>query len=129
MARGNREESVQIAISNYMKLQYTNVIFTAESSGLRVPTGVAKKMKAQRSKHALPDMWILEPRSYYHGLIIELKKSREGLYLKDDMTLKGDKHIQEQLSTLNILTIKGYKAIFCCGFDEAKYEIDKYMKL
>ena len=124
-----QEESLQIAVSKFIKLQYPKVVFSAESSGIRLPNGLAVKAKAQRSTHTLPDMWILEPKGLYHGLIIELKKSREDLYLKDNVTFNGSKHVQDQLKTLNLLGLKGYRAIFCCGLDEAIDAINIYMKL
>lgn len=31
----NREESIQINLSRYLSLQYPNVIFTSEASGIR----------------------------------------------------------------------------------------------
>jgi len=53
------EENLQIAISSYLKYQYPDVIFTSESSGIRLTIGQATKAKKQRSKHKLPDMIIL----------------------------------------------------------------------
>ena len=119
-----REEHLQTAVSTYVKLAYPNVVFTAESSGIRVPIGIAVKMKQQRSKHKLPDMIILEPNAYYNGLIIELK--REGTRLKNGNMPKTE-HITEQQKTLDLLLKKNYYAVFCCGFDEAKKVIDNYM--
>lgn len=123
----NKEESIQIAVSKFIKLAYPNVVFTSESSGVRVNMGTAIKMKKQRSNHKLPDMIILEPRNGYHGLCLELKKSRQGVYLKNG-SLSSLEHIQEQQKTLNVLTEKGYLALFACGIDEALQIIQKYLK-
>ena len=126
--RQNKEEILQIAVSNYLKVQYPNVVFTSESSGLRLPMGLAVKAKRQRSKHKLPDMIILKSNSFYCGLILELKKDENEIYKKDGSYRKTE-HVQEQLKTLNILKEQRYLALFACGFDECKKIIDKYMKL
>lgn len=125
------EEKIQIQVSRYLKLQHKDVVFTSESSGVRVPIGTAKKMKMQRSRHKLPDMIILEPKKTlgrtYHGLVLELKKDRDELYTKKG-DIRNDAHIQQQLMTLKLLEHKGYMAVFACGFDEAKSIIDAYLR-
>ena len=121
-----KEENLQIAISTYLKLKYPNVYFTSESSGIRVPMGVAVKMKKQRSTHKQLDMIILEPKGGYHGLILELKKDREEVYLKNG-TYSKSIHVQEQLQSIKHLNNKGYSSMFVCGIDEAISVIDRYM--
>jgi hypothetical protein len=118
------EESLQIAVSNYLRLQYPNVIFTAESSGLKLTIGQAVKAKKLRSSRGLPDMIILEPRQGYHGLCLELKTVSP---YKKDGSLKSDTHLQEQQQILTNLNEKGYAAKFVTGFDKAKKVIDFYM--
>jgi hypothetical protein len=123
-----QEESLQIAVSTYLKLQYPDVYFTSESSGIRVSIGTAVKMKKQRSNHKQLDMIILEPRGGFHGLILELKKDRGEVWDKNGYYRK-DKHIQDQLNSILLLDKKNYYADFGCGFDECKYMIDCYMNL
>lgn len=124
--RKRLEENLQISVSTYIKLAYPTVIFTSESSGVRVSMGTAVKMTKQRSVGALPDMIILEPRSVYHGLCLELKKDRSEVYLKSGL-ISNNKHIQEQNDMLIRLGEKGYCARFACGFDEAKSILDNYL--
>jgi len=119
------EERLQSAISTYIKLKYPDVIFTSESSGIRVPMHMAIQMKKQRSMHKLPDMIILEPNNQYKGLCMELKKDRS-IYKKDGSLRKSD-HVEEQSKTLKILEKKGYKAVFACGVDECIRVVDGYM--
>lgn len=120
-----KEESLQIAISNYLKLQYPRVIFTSESSGIRLTIGQAKKAKQQRSNCKLPDMIILEPRGKWNGLCLELKKEDEKVFKANGDPYAG--HIEEQHNTLCKLQQKGYMALFACGFNAAKKIIDEYM--
>lgn len=123
-----QEERLQSQISSYIKMQYPNVIFTSESSGLRVPIGVAVRMKNQRSEHKLPDMIILESNEKYNGLMIELKKDRSEIYKKDG-TFKKSEHVEKQRKTLMLLKLQGYMAVFACGFEEAKNLVDFYMNI
>ena len=123
-----KEEQLSKSVSRYLKLQYPDVVFTCDSSGIRLTIGQATALKAQRSVHKIPDMIILKPNGEYHGLILELKSEDSSPYLKDGSLSKG-KHIQEQNQTLTELFSIGYYAVFAVGFDNAKKIIDDYMKL
>jgi len=120
------EEKLQIAVCKYLKLQYPDVIFTAESSGLKLTIGQAVIAKQLRSSKGLPDLMIFKPNKYFHGLFIELKK--EGTRLKNG-AMPNTIHIKEQREMLLKLSKLGYCAIFACGFYEAKNIIDSYLKL
>jgi hypothetical protein len=119
------EASIHLQVCNYLRAQYPNVIFTSESSGIRLTMGQAVKAKKLRSGSKLPDLWILEQRGLYGGLLIELKA--ESIYKKDG-TYKTD-HIAEQAQVIEKLNKKGYSATFAVGFEDAKKEIDMYMLL
>lgn len=121
-----KEESLQIAISRFIKLQYPNVIFTSESSGIRLTMGQAVKAKKQRSKHKLPDMIILQPNKEYHGICFELKKKSP--FLKDG-SLSTNKHIQEQHKTLKQLSTLGYYTCFVWSLEQAISILKKYLNL
>lgn len=119
------EKHLQKQVCQYLKMQYKDVIFLSECSGLKASIGVAMQLKSLRSGKALPDLVILQPSGQYHALCIELKA--ESIYLKDG-SLSKEKHIQEQNEILNRLNEKGYKAQFCCSFDHAKTVIDNYLR-
>lgn len=123
-----KEERLQSALARYIRVQYPNVVFTSESSGIRVPMGLAVQLKAQRSKHKLPDMIILESNEKYNGLILELKKDRQAIYKKDG-TFRKSEHVAEQRETLRLLKLQGYMAVFACGFEEAQNVVDFYMSI
>jgi len=118
------ESAIHAQICAYIKLQFPNVIFTSEASGIRLTIGQAKKMKGLRSGSGLPDLWIAEPRGGYHGLFIELKA--EGVTKKDG-TYKTP-HVAEQAEVLTRLNEKGYFTSFAVGFDHAKVLIETYMR-
>jgi len=119
------EYSVHKSVSNYIKMQYPNVIFTSDSSGIRLSIGNALKMLALKSKDKIPDMIILQPEGNYKALIIEIKAEDKTPFLKDG-SLSKNKHIKEQNNTLQKLNEIGYKAVFGVGFDHCKEIIDKY---
>jgi hypothetical protein len=146
------ETQIQLAISKYIQTKYPDVIFTAESSGVRVNMGIAMKMKRQRSKGKHVDMIISEPRGIFHGLFLELKDPkydpwmadfkkrkllpimRDGkLYfpgLKRDFDNKEQEcKNQAQATMLWRLQDKGYKAQYAVGIQEAMEAIDYYMSL
>lgn len=119
-----REESLQMAVSNYLRLQYPDIIFTSESSGIRLTIGQAVKAKRLRSSKGLPDLIILEPKKKYSGLCLELKSKSP---LKKNGAFRKSEHLENQREILKNLTMKGYCAVFATGFDEAKEIIDNYL--
>jgi hypothetical protein len=120
-----KENDLHIAICKYLQHQYPKVLFTSESSGLRVTISQARKLKSMRSCSGLPDIMIFEPRKNYHGLFLEVKREGTTIYKKNG-ELTADKHIREQEEILHQLKEKGYFAEFVVGFEEAKAIIDYY---
>lgn len=127
--RKKREEGVQAALALYIKMNYPDVIFTAESSGLKVTIGQAVKMKNQRSKGKLPDVLILEPRGTFAGLVIELKHDDIDIGKALLSDAKRWDHLKEQHLMLERLATKGYQSAMLAGFDACKKMVDKYMAL
>jgi hypothetical protein len=126
-----REESIQIAVCTYLKLQYPDVIFTCDlSSGMKLTIGQSVKSAKMRSSRGLPDIMILEPRGEgefrYSGLCLELKSEKAG---NKNGTVKQTDHVREQQEILNRLEKKGYMARFAIGFSEAQQIIDFYLAL
>lgn len=115
------------AVANYLKMQYPKVIFTSDSSGIRLSIGNAKKMLALKANYKIPDLIILHPNKEHNGLIIEIKEKSESPFLKDG-SLSKNKHVQAQNETLQILSDNGYKAVFGVGFAQCKDIIDNYFK-
>ena len=75
-------------------------------------------LTAQGMKKGVPDNFIAEPRGKYHGLYIELKRSKKSLSRKSP----------EQRAWIESLNEKGYKAVFCYGAEEAKRAVLEYIK-
>ncbi len=127
------EERIQIALSDYLRMQYPKVIFTFDASGLKLPMGLAVKAKKMRSGRGFPDLMIFavgfvgEDEHPYYGLFIEIKTKLLDVYLVDGVTLKRDDHIEEQAAMIERLDAEGYYATFGFGFDDCKEMIDWYL--
>jgi len=125
----NMEKHVQLAVVNYIKLQYPKAIFRSDTgAGMRLTIGQSKQQKAIQNGMAFPDLFIAEPRGVYHGLFLELKDHGIKLFKRDGITMVN-KHIEEQQLCLDALNDRGYAAVFAVGFDEAAKIIRNYMKL
>ena len=121
------EKDLHLAVCSYLKLQYPNVIFTSDLSGLKLTIGQSVQIKKMRSSNGIPDILIFKPNSIYHGLFIELKKGNIKVYKKDGSFISD--HIKEQFEMRLKLNDLNYFANFAFGFDEAKKMIDWYMSI
>jgi len=111
----NEEYHIQIAVIRWMQMQYPHILFTIAPSGMKLPIGVATKLKRMGYSKGTPDIMIFEPRGEYHGLFIELKT-------------KTGRITPAQLAWIEMLTVRDYYATVCRSFDEAKDTIKKYLK-
>jgi hypothetical protein len=130
------EEQIQLALVQYIRYQYPDVLFRSDAAGFKLSVGQAKKMKALNGGiRAWPDLFLAKPKLmqskdglpiFKHGLFLELKKDGTKI-LKKDGELVADKHIREQAKVLRLLERAGYQAQFAVGFNQAKQIIDEYI--
>ena len=125
------EETIQKQICQYVKMQYPDILFNTDLSGIKLPMGLAVKVSKLRSSRAFPDLVFYEPRKIngkmYYGLFIELKKDGVKIFKRNGAVVANG-HIKEQIKMITKLSEKGYYACFAIGFDEAKEIIDNYFK-
>jgi hypothetical protein len=125
----HEEYDLQKAVALYISYQYPDVDFMSDTiASIKLTERQASRNKLiQKSGFKCPDILILEPRSGYHGLLIELKIETP---FKKDGTIKASSkdHLKLQQESLIKLTSKGYKAEFSWGFDMTKKIIDEYLK-
>ena len=132
------EEVLHKQVAAYIKLQYPDVIFFSESSGLRLKSwGQHNLLKAIRSDGKLPDIFIAFPVEGYNeknvavrfcGFFLELKTEGTIVY-RNDGEVTANKHIRAQMETLKRLYEIGYAATFGVGYDNSTKLIDDYMKI
>jgi hypothetical protein len=121
------EKSLHRAVCDYIRLQYPSVLFNSDLAGsMRLTIGQAVAIKALRSGRGFPDIAIYEPRGKWHGLFLELKK--EGEQVINKKGFPSTPHIAEQFLIIERLRLKDYCAGFAVGFDDAKKQIDNYIK-
>lgn len=121
-----KEASLHKSLATYIKLKYPNVIFTSDSSGVKLTMGQAVALKALRSDDKIPDMLVFMPSHEYHSLFIEIKTLDDAPFLRDG-SLSTKKHIQEQAKTLSKLRRIGYAACFGVGLDNCMKIVDNYI--
>lgn len=113
-----REAKLQRAFCEWLGMQYPNVYFTSDASSLGAGWSTIRNIKATKSRHAQLDVVILCPswNGYKYALVLEFKK--ESPFLKDG-SLSKEKHIQDQLKTMELLRAKHYKAEFVWSLEQA----------
>lgn len=114
------------AVVEWLQYQYPYVLFRSDYGGVKLPIGLAKKMKCLNPMRAYPDLFIIEPRGKYAGFHIEIKLKETKLLNK-----KGEPatpHIKEQNEYLRKLQARGFKADFGLGLDDIRGMVDIYLK-
>ena len=109
------EAEEQIAVADYLRAR--RVFFHHSPNEGKNEVQYIVKQKRLGMRVGFPDIIIFEPRGNYHGLAIELKRE------------KGGRVSEAQKECLDELNARGYLAVVCRGFTEAKDVIDRYLKL
>ena len=120
------EYDLQKSVCQYLRLQYPELIFTSDLSGIRMPMGLAVKTSKLRSSRAIPDLLIFEARKGYHGLFIELKRPGVKFFKKDGIT-PATEHFAEQFEMIKRLNVKGYLSVVSDSYEKTVAFIDKYL--
>lgn len=123
--RNNKEYELCKAIATYLKLQYPNIYYRFDLSGLNLSIAQAGMNKAIQKNRGYPDLFICKPNHGFHGLFIELKANGTKIVKKNGEY--ASEHIREQWATLKILAREGYLTTFAIGFDDVKRILDSYL--
>jgi len=116
------ESEEQKKVIQYLQYRYPKVLFTASPAGVKLPIITAMNLKKIGCKAGVPDLLIFEPRQGKNGLMIELKTPKSSYSNKGRLS-------KNQIEWIDRLHNRGYEAVVCYGFDEAKNIIDSYFKL
>jgi len=119
------EKSLHFQVCEYLRLQYPNVIFNTDLSGIRLTMGQSVQAKKLRSSNGFPDLVIYQKSRDWYALMIELK--REGTRIEKKSGELANEHIKEQAIMHRNLIVQGYLAQFAVGFKQAKELIDWYL--
>lgn len=122
------EFNTQVAVCNWLKVQYPNVIFRSDLGGIRLSIGQARQAKMLQHTRSYPDLFLPEPVESYHGLFIEIKYEDNDLFNKKGDSFIKSEHLFEQASLLCSLNERGYFADFSIGFERTKLLIEDYLR-
>ena len=100
------EGKLQREICDWIGTYYPDVYFTSDASSLGAGWSTIKNIQATKSKHAHLDLIILHRsvQGEFHFLVLEIKKDSPFLLSGQ---LSKEKHIQEQLTTMQLLRRQG----------------------
>ncbi len=126
MRKAQPEYELQKAVCQYLELQYPDVLFVSTGIPFNLRPQQGARIKAiNKREFKCPDLILFEARRGYYGLLIELKAKT--IYKKDGTFLRNE-HVEAQFDSIWKLQGRGHRASFAVGFDEAKKEIDWYLK-
>lgn len=112
------EQTQLLAWARYQRFNGTPIaddLHAIPNGGQRHPA-VAAKLKAEGVTSGIPDLMLTIPVPPYHGLFIELKA-------------RGGRLTDNQRDHIERLRARGYHAVCCVGFDEARVAIERYLGL
>jgi hypothetical protein len=113
----NRQDELrlQIAVVNWLKINFPEIRYCASAGGMRTSLSVAKKMKASGYVKGFPDLFLYHPTMTHNGMAIELKANKK-CYAST-----------EQKQWIADLNNRGYFATVCKGFDQTIEQITDYL--
>lgn len=113
----NEEQAALFNWWNHAGIRFNihqTLLFAIPNGGYRNKI-TAKKLKEQGVQKGIPDIFLAIPRNNYHGLFIELKRTKKGRLTK------------EQNIAIKLLKAEGYQVEVAYGFLHAKDIISQYL--
>lgn len=110
----NEEYHEHCVVVDYILRQYPDTLMTIAPNGIKLTMMQGVRFKRMGYRAGTPDILIFEPKGKWHGLFLEMKREKGGVV---------SEHQKEFLKRANE---RGYYAVVCRGFDEAKKVIDEY---
>ena len=111
------EESEQIALFDWIRLfrpDLKDFVFHIANER-KTSKQYGYKLKRMGVRSGVSDIFLAVPTKKYYGLFLELKAG-------------VNKPTPNQIQFMLDMRKKGYQAIWCVGFDEAKYCIEEYLE-
>ena len=110
------EHNEQKNLFQWLGFQHPHLLACSQIAGVNLNKAQAGKAKAGGYKKGFPDIAIMEPNQKYHGLFIEMKR------------IKKSTTSAEQKVWIQDLLEKGYYAVVCKGYEEARNVITRYLR-
>ena len=109
------EHQIQSLLFKWFKLQHPKLVMFAIPNAAKRSYAQASYMKSEGLVAGIADIFLMCPKSSYHGMFIELKSAKGKLS-------------DSQKEFMGLAILMGYKAVVCYGFDEAKDAINNYLQ-
>ena len=127
--RLKQEDQLAYCVALFIRRNFPDVLYRFDiAADLHTTPQVAGRMKAKyRHDTGYPDLFIPEPKAFtdssFHGLYVELKKSKKEVFLIDGVTYRKNAHLADQVKMLNKLQDKGYFAAFGWAEDDHVFQL------
>lgn len=119
-----KEDSLQIAVADYLRLQYPYVLFCHIPNGGSRNAIEGAKLKRMGVKGGMPDIMIFK--ADIKRVNIKDAKFNFGLFL--ELKIKPNKPTKNQIEIMANLRDEGWAGDVCYDFESAKKLIDNYLK-
>lgn len=116
-----QEQTLHIAVAQYIRHQYPNILFCHVPNGGKRNPREAGKLKAMGTHAGMPDLLIFE-RKFHKD-----KTNTTGLYI--ELKVGKNKPDPAQLKTMQLMDSNGWKGAVCYTYETAKKLIDEYILL
>ena len=110
-----KEDSLNIAVATYLRMQYPTVLFCHIPNGGYRNAREGAKFKMMGVRAGMPNILIFEKKNIFSGLFIELKIGK-------------NKTTDSQNLVIKELIRLGWAGSICYTFEDAKHIIDNYLK-
>lgn len=116
------EHAEQVSLMQWWSLQCRRfgipeqLLFAIPNGGQRNII-TAKRMKDEGVRAGIPDLFLAVPRGKFHGLFVEMKKTRGGVVS------------DAQKACMQMLSENGYCVTVCHGFMDAQEAVKGYLSL
>ena len=110
------EHSDQVRLVGHLRAFYPEVLVAAVPNGAAVSPLQRMRLVAEGLLPGFPDLLVMEPRGQFHGLLVEMKSLS-----KTARTSLAQKRVHRAL------VARGYAVQVCCGYDEAKAVVLRYL--
>lgn len=124
----SQEDILQIACSNYLKLQYPKALFCHVPNGGNRSAVTGAVLKRMGTKKGVPDLLIFDRRGEYAGLAIELKVTYKRVNKNGTIKLTDNKPSPEQEEWLERLYYNGWRTHVIYSFESFKALVDEYFE-
>lgn len=109
------EHAEQVSLVQWFEVTYPALRIFAIPNGGKRGKLEAMRLKQEGVRSGVPDLMIPVPCGGFHGLFVEMKKTKGGTVSK------------EQKDWIAYLVKNGYKAQVCNGYKEARAVIESYL--